>query len=133
MEDLKTKIKIKTLDLLALVAIKSQRLDRSKALLAAKLNQVYYEMFLEKIAKEVKAQRVPSPIHTDSPERTEKTMRTSMNVVTRKASKIANTTSTSLQRYAPVPTQPDQHNSTVRTVFFESSQPPPDPQPELTV
>lgn len=46
MDDLKTKIKIKTLDLLALVTIKSQKIDRAKNILATKLNQVYYEMYL---------------------------------------------------------------------------------------
>lgn len=51
MDDLKTKIKIKTLDLLALVTIKSQKIDRAKNILATKLNQVYYEMYLEKIGK----------------------------------------------------------------------------------
>lgn len=57
MDDLKTKIKIKTLDLLALITIKSQKIDRCKNLLATKLNQVYYEMYLEKIGKELKAYR----------------------------------------------------------------------------
>jgi hypothetical protein len=42
MDDLKTKIKIKTLDLLATITIKSQKIDRCKNLLATKLNQVYY-------------------------------------------------------------------------------------------
>lgn len=51
MDDLKTKIKIKTLDLLALVTIKSQKIDRAKNFLATKMNQVYYEMYLEKISK----------------------------------------------------------------------------------
>ena len=46
MDDLKTKIKIKTLDLLALVTIKSGRIDRAKNILASKMNQVYYEMYL---------------------------------------------------------------------------------------
>ena len=46
MDDLKTKIKIKTLDLLAIVTIKSQKVDRAKNLLASKMNQVYYEMYL---------------------------------------------------------------------------------------
>jgi hypothetical protein len=57
MDDLKTKIKIKTLDLLAIVTIKSQKIDRCKNILATKLNQVYYEMYLEKIGKELKAYR----------------------------------------------------------------------------
>lgn len=42
MDDLKTKIKIKTLDLLALVTIKCQKIDRAKNFLATKMNQVYY-------------------------------------------------------------------------------------------
>lgn len=42
MDDLKTKIKIKSLDLLANVTIKSQKFDRAKAILATKMNQVYY-------------------------------------------------------------------------------------------
>ena len=42
MDDLKTKIKIKTLDLLAMVTIKSGRIDRAKNILASKMNQVYY-------------------------------------------------------------------------------------------
>ncbi len=42
MDDLKTKIKIKTLDLLAIVTIKSQKVDRAKNILASKMNQVYY-------------------------------------------------------------------------------------------
>jgi len=46
MDDLKTKIKIKTLDLLALVTIKSQKIDKAKTILATKMNQVYYEMYL---------------------------------------------------------------------------------------
>jgi hypothetical protein len=51
MDDLKTKIKIKTLDLLALVTIKSQKIDRAKNLLATKMSQIYYEMYLEKVNK----------------------------------------------------------------------------------
>lgn len=54
MEDLKTKIKIKTLDLLALITIKSQKVDRAKNILATKMSQIYYEMYLEKIGKELK-------------------------------------------------------------------------------
>jgi len=42
MDDLKTKIKIKSLDLLAAITIKSQKVDRAKAILATKMNQVYY-------------------------------------------------------------------------------------------
>ena len=55
MDDLKTKIKIKTLDLLILLSMKTQRIDSVKSILAARLNQVYYEMYTEKIAKELKA------------------------------------------------------------------------------
>lgn len=45
MEDLKTKIKIKTLDLLVLMTIKTNDQDSIKNLLMSKLNQVYYEMY----------------------------------------------------------------------------------------
>ena len=55
MDDLKTKIKIKTLDLLVIVAIKaSQNKDQIKNILMGKLNQVYYEMYSEKLIKEMK-------------------------------------------------------------------------------
>ena len=57
MDDLKTKIKIKTLDLLAIITIKSQKVDRAKNILSTKLSQVYYEMYLEKIGKELKSIR----------------------------------------------------------------------------
>ena len=57
MDDLKTKIKIKTLDLLAIVTIKSGKVDRCKNILASKMSQVYYEMYLEKIGKELKSMR----------------------------------------------------------------------------
>lgn len=42
MDDLKTKIKIKTLDLLAIITIKCQKVDRAKNILSTKLNQIYY-------------------------------------------------------------------------------------------
>lgn len=51
MDDLKTKIKIKTLDLLILLSIKTQRVDSIKSILAVRLNQVYFEMYIEKISK----------------------------------------------------------------------------------
>lgn len=51
MDDLKTKIKIKTLDLLILLSIKTQNTEMVKSILASKLNQVYFEMYLEKVAK----------------------------------------------------------------------------------
>ena len=57
MDDLKTKIKIKTLDLLAIITIKCQKIDRAKNILSTKLNQIYYEMYLEKIGKELKSYR----------------------------------------------------------------------------
>lgn len=57
MQDLKTKIKIKTLDLLALITIKCQKIDRAKNILALKMNQLYYQMYLEKIGKELKSVR----------------------------------------------------------------------------
>lgn len=57
MDDAKTKIKIRTLDLLVTITIKTQKIDNIKSLLMNKLNQVYYEMFIEKVSKETKAQR----------------------------------------------------------------------------
>ena len=51
MEDLKTKIKIKTLDLLILLSVKTQKIEDIKEILATKLNQVYFEMYMEKISK----------------------------------------------------------------------------------
>jgi hypothetical protein len=42
MEDLKTKIKIKTLDLLVLMTVRTNDQDSIKNLLMSKLNQVYY-------------------------------------------------------------------------------------------
>lgn len=49
MDDPKTKIKIKTLDLLVQISVSTQRIDAIKTILATKLNQVYYEMFIEKV------------------------------------------------------------------------------------
>ena len=49
MEDPKTKIKIKTLDLLVQIASSTQKIDNMKKLLSNQLNQVYYEMFVEKV------------------------------------------------------------------------------------
>jgi len=51
MDDLKTKIKIKTLDLLILLSIKTQSMETVKGILVGRLSQVYFEMYLEKIAK----------------------------------------------------------------------------------
>ena len=51
MDDAKTKIKIRTLDLLVLITIQTERVDSIKSLLMGKLNQVYYEMFIEKVTK----------------------------------------------------------------------------------
>jgi len=42
MDDPKTKVKIRTLDLLVLIASSSQRVDAVKTILISKLNQVYY-------------------------------------------------------------------------------------------
>jgi hypothetical protein len=42
MDDLKTKIKIRTLDLLVLVTIKTKKVDNIKSHLMTKMNQVYY-------------------------------------------------------------------------------------------
>ncbi len=61
MDDLKTKIKIKTLDLLSIITIKSQKIDRAKNLLATRLNQVYYEMYLQKIGKQLRNYRELHP------------------------------------------------------------------------
>jgi hypothetical protein len=54
MDDLKTKIKIKTLDLLVSITVKTQKVEKVKSILASRMNQVYYEMFLEKMGKEMK-------------------------------------------------------------------------------
>ncbi len=42
MEDPKTKVKIKTLDLLVKITIASQKVDAIKTILSVKLSQVYY-------------------------------------------------------------------------------------------
>ena len=44
MDDLKTKIKIKTLDLLVLITVKTQKVEIIKTILASRLNQVYFEL-----------------------------------------------------------------------------------------
>lgn len=54
MDDLKTKIKIKTLDILVLISLKAHNIEEVKNLLITKLNQVYYEMYCEKLVKEIK-------------------------------------------------------------------------------
>lgn len=46
MDDLKTKIKIRTLDLLILLSVRTNRVEYVKSMLASKLNQVYFEMYL---------------------------------------------------------------------------------------
>ena len=51
----------------------------------------------------------------------DKPMRTSMNHLNRKANKISNTTSTSLQRYVSNTNQTDQ-NSTVKTAFYQANE-----------
>jgi hypothetical protein len=67
MDDSKTKIKIRTLDLLVLITVKTQKVDNIKSVLMNKLNQVYYEMFIEKVAKETKAMRAtPNQSETES-------------------------------------------------------------------
>jgi hypothetical protein len=70
-------------------------------------------MYLEKIGKELKA----NPI---APE--DKSMRTSLAQIPRKLSKVGNTTSTSLQRFAPAPSPAPspakEQNSTVKTAFY---------------
>ncbi len=45
MEDLKTKIKIKTLDILVLITLRAPDKETIKNILMGKLNQVYYEMY----------------------------------------------------------------------------------------
>jgi hypothetical protein len=42
MDDLKTKIKIKTLDLLVIITLRTQKIDKIKSILSSKMNQVYY-------------------------------------------------------------------------------------------
>lgn len=69
MDDAKTKIKIKTLDLLVLVTIKSKKMDQIKNMLISRMNQVYYEMYLEKITKEVKNMK---PVETPEANHQEK-------------------------------------------------------------
>ena len=59
MEDPKTKIKIKTLDLLVQIASSTQKIDNMKKLLSNQLNQVYYEMFVEKVTAEMKHRVTP--------------------------------------------------------------------------
>jgi hypothetical protein len=57
MDDLKTKIKIRTLDLLVLITVTTQKVDHIKTILGNRLNQVYYEMYVEKVGKELKNNR----------------------------------------------------------------------------
>lgn len=57
MDDSKTKVKIRTLDLLVLITVKVQKVDNIKSILMNKMNQVYYEMYLEKVGKELKSYR----------------------------------------------------------------------------
>lgn len=51
MEDIKTKIKIKTLDCLVMITLKSGELEVSKNIIGTSINQVYYEMYIEKLNK----------------------------------------------------------------------------------
>ena len=69
MDDPKTKVKIRTLDLLVLIASSTQRVDTIKTILISKLNQVYYEMFLEKVAKEIKYRVTPRLVESEPPPR----------------------------------------------------------------
>jgi len=57
MEDMKTKIKIKTLDCLFIIALKSGELEVAKRIVSGNINQVYYEMFIEKVNKELKTSK----------------------------------------------------------------------------
>ena len=59
MEDPKTKIKIKTLDLLVQISTSTQKIDSIKNFLSCNLNQVYYEMFVEKVSMEMKHRVTP--------------------------------------------------------------------------
>lgn len=51
---MKTKIKIKTLDCLVIITLKSNAIEIAKSIVGSSVNQVYYEMFIDKINKEVK-------------------------------------------------------------------------------
>lgn len=54
MEDPKTKIKIKALDTLVLVAVKNNKVDEATDILQSLLSPVFFEMFAEKISKSVR-------------------------------------------------------------------------------
>ena len=76
-------------------------------------------MYLEKIGKELKSMKDVHALDRDNNSEKDKNMRTSMNHLSRKTNKIANTTSTSLQRYTTTnQSKPDQ-NATVKTAFYE--------------
>ena len=69
MEDPKTKIKIKTLDLLVQISSSTQKIDTIKQLLSTQLNQVYYEMYVEKIMAEMKHRITPRQAESEPPPR----------------------------------------------------------------
>jgi hypothetical protein len=54
MEDPKTKFKIKALDSLVLVAFKSNKVEETTNILQDILSPVFFEMFTEKISKNVR-------------------------------------------------------------------------------
>ena len=67
MEDSKTKIKIKTLELLVEIAKSTHKIDIIKNLLSTRLNQVYYEMFVEKVSMEMKHRVTPRLTESEPP------------------------------------------------------------------
>lgn len=69
MDDPKTKIKIKTLDLLVKITISTQKVDAIKSILSSKLNQVYYEMFVEKVNTDLKNRITPRLAESEPPPR----------------------------------------------------------------
>ncbi len=108
MDDSKTKIKIRTLDLLVLITMKTQKVDNIKSILMNRLNQVYYEMYIEKVGKETKAVR-STPNNSESESRIKIKESKSVAFPSLKKSKsnllkyldsANNTTSSSLQKYA---------------------------------
>lgn len=54
MEDPKTKVKIKALDTLVLVAVKNSKVEEATEILRELLSPVFFEMFVEKISKSVR-------------------------------------------------------------------------------
>lgn len=71
MDDPKTKIKIRTLDLLVKITIATQKVDAIKTILSGTLNQVYFEMYLEKVNMENKQRVTPRLTESEPPPRGE--------------------------------------------------------------